>query len=165
MLNVRTAKLPSGALLERYAGSGAYTDCFMITHDDNASLSEFISAFYSTPIFKLERWILARMLGLASTDQEAQLLAHGTLDRFSAWSVEARQPDQVLLASGRTRSWLMVSAQPSSRGTTLFFGSAIVPRDRAGLGWTFTSLLSFHQLYSRVLLASAAMRMRKRRAS
>ena len=47
----------------------------------------------------------------------------------------------------------------SAEVTTLFFGSAVLPRRRGGLGWQFSALLAFHKLYSRVLLGSAARRL------
>ena len=64
--------------------------------------------------------------------------------------------------SGATRSWF--KAQPSPGGTTLWFGSAVVPRRRAGggqvrMGWVFHALLGFHRWYSRALLAAAAKRL------
>ena len=160
MSNVQTTTLPDGALLQRYVASGAYTDCYVATLPGQASLAELMVAFYTTPIFKLERWLLAWFLRLPSTDAEAQLLARGKLTRFAAWEVEARESNQIILSSGRTRSWLMVC--PHSVGpvaTALYFGSAVVHRRRGGLGWQFSALLGFHKLYSRILLASAVRRL------
>jgi hypothetical protein len=159
--SVHTTALPAGALLERYASSGAYTDCYSVSLPSTLSLEEFVAAFYTTPLFQLERWLLARLLRLPSTDREAVLLAQGQVSRFAAWQVEARSPSQALLAAGRTRSWLMVApAMPGT--TTLFFGSAVVPRRKGGLGWQFSALLGFHKLYSRALLTSAVRRLATR---
>src|SRR3546814_15708383 len=100
-----------------------------------------MGVFYTTPIFKLERWILAKVLQLPSTDQEAQLLAQGRITRFAAWSVEARQIDQTVLAAGRTRSWLMaLPVWTGSGATPLFFGSFHTPRDRGRPGRALLSL-------------------------
>src|SRR3546814_5260648 len=119
-----------------------------------------MGVFYATPIFKVGGWILGKVLQRPSTDQEAQLLAQGRITRFAAWSVEARQIDQTVLAAGRTRSWLMALPVGTGSGATaLFFGSSITPRERGGLGWQFSALLLFHKLYSRVLLASAVRRL------
>jgi hypothetical protein len=158
MPTAQTAALPSDALLQGYVKTGAYTDCYSVKLDQSVSLAEFMAAFYTTPIFKLERWLLARALGLPSKDQDAQALASGEVSNFSAWQVEARNHNQIVLAFGRTRSWLMVHPQsPSVDNTTvLFFGSAVVPRTRAGLGWQFTAFHGFHKLYSQILLGSAA---------
>ena len=165
MSSVQTSRLPAGAFLAHYSASGAYTDCYTATVEGRVSLGEFMAAFYTTPVFKLERWLLARLLRLPSTDREAMSLAQGELTRFSAWSVESRDADQALLAAGRTRSWFMVPPPPAASGATvLFFGSAIVPRERGGLGWPFNALLAFHKLYSRILLASAIRRLARDRA-
>src|SRR3546814_5170775 len=91
MPKIHATRLPNGALLEQYSASGAYTDCYSATLVGHISLADFMGVFYTTPIFKLERWILAKVLQLPSTDQEAQLLAQGRITRFAAWSVEARQ--------------------------------------------------------------------------
>lgn len=164
MSSVHATRPPAGTLLEHYAVAGAYTDCYTATVEGSVSLVELMAAFYTTPIFKLERWLLARCLRLPSTDQEAQLLAQGNLTRFSAWTVERRESHQAVLAAGRTRSWLMVSSSPTgAAATTLHFGSAIAPRQRGGLGWQFNALLPFHRAYSRILLASAIQRLARDR--
>ena len=152
------------ALLQHYAASGAYTDCYAATVPGRVSLAELMAAFHTIPVFKRERWLLARLPSLPSTDQEAQLLAEGSLIRFSAWKVERRESNQAILSAGRTRSWLMASQDPGGSGTTaLFFGSAIEPRGRGGLGWQFNALLLFHKAYSRILLASAIRRVARGR--
>jgi hypothetical protein len=161
MPSVLSAPLPPHALLATYRESGAYTDGYVTTLDRPVALASYIDAFYTTPLFKLERLILAAFAGRPSTDLQARQLAIGQLDTFAAWRVEARQADQILLAdlSGRTRSWLMV-APSEGGGTQLYFGSAVVPvADPASgqrrMGLAFRALLGFHTLYSRALLFSA----------
>lgn len=56
MLSVRSAPLPPDALLASYSSSGAYTDCYSVRLDPPVSLGDFMAAFYTTGIFKLE-WI------------------------------------------------------------------------------------------------------------
>lgn len=161
MIKVRRALLPPEALLASYAASDAYTDCYTIELARRVALADFMYAFYTTPIFKLERWILARTLGAASSDDDARRLAEGESTTFAAWHVEARQESQALLVAGRTRSWLMVVPLPPDAGasTALYFGSAVLARPRGGLGWQFKALLGFHRLYSRILLGLAARRL------
>jgi hypothetical protein len=160
MSSVHVSTLPAGAFLERYRASGAYTDCYSVAFQGDVSLAEFMAAFYTTPVFKLERRLLAHFLRYPSTDQEAKLLAQGEISSFSAWRVESRDSSQAILAAGRTRSWLMVGQHAGGSGSTaLYFGSAVVQRRRGGLGWNFSALLSFHKLYSRILLASAVRRL------
>ena len=158
--SVKVSPLPAGALLERYVASGDYTDCYVAAFPGPATLTEFMAAFYTTPTFKLERWLLARLLAYPSTDEEANLLALGQVKHFAAWQVEARQSNQAILAAGRTRSWVMATQSPAEPGATaLYFGSAVVQRRRGGLGWQFSLLMGFHKLYSRILLASAIRRL------
>ncbi len=164
LTTVYPSVLPQGALLSKYVGTGAHTDCYSVNVAQPVSLAEFVEAFYSTPLFKLERRLLSLAAGFPSTDEEARELARGERQRFAAWSVEAREPHQILLAAGRTRSWLMVGAPAAASGPSdvLFFGSAVLPRRQGGLGWQFTALLGFHRLYSRLLLGAAARRLASR---
>lgn len=159
-IRVAARELPAGALLDRYRDSGAYTDCFVATVPVSIDHARYIEAFYTTPLFKAERLILATLVGRPSTDLEARRLAAGEATRFAAWTVEDRRSDQILLCDflGHTRSWLMsrVDAANGSPATTLYFGSAIVPRGRDPVGRGFRALLGFHQLYARALLRSAA---------
>jgi hypothetical protein len=159
--SIRRTELPPGALLATYRERGAFTDGYVTTLDRPIALAAYVDAFYTTPLFKLERRILAAFARRPSTDLQARQLATGLLDSFAAWRVEARQDDQILLAdlTGRTRSWLMV-APAEGGGTQLFFGSAVVPLDDTAtgqrrMGLAFRALLGFHTLYSRALLFSA----------
>ena len=171
MPSIRSCQLPSGALLNRYRESGAYADCYVTEVARPVSHPEFVEAFYTTAVFKLERLILRLFASRPSTDAQAGQLAQGELSSFAAWAVEERAPNQLLLRdfTGRTRSWLMVAVpeHPGSAGTRLYFGSAVVPvRDsktgRTSLGPVFTALLGFHKLYSQVLLRAAMLRLSRK---
>src|SRR5260221_12785433 len=107
MAAIRTCELPDGALLSRYSGSGAYADGYVAEIAKTVSPAEFVEAFYTTAVFKLERWILRLLVSRPSTDAQAKQLAQGELGSFAAWSVEARAPDQLLLSdfTRRTKSW------------------------------------------------------------
>jgi len=168
---VRACALPSGALLARYARAGAYADCYVADVARSVSHAEYVEAFYTGALFKLERLLLQLALSRPSTDDEARRLAAGAIVDFAAWRVEDRAADQLLLRAvgGRTRSWLMVSRAPngSAGSTRLYFGSAVVPRrhpstGQAGMGFPFHALLGFHKLYSRALLRSARSRLAAR---
>ena len=160
---VTIAPLPEDALLVRYRDrDGTYTDCYAVTLDRLVGLAKYVKTFYTTPVFKLERFILSALFARPSTDDLARQLAEGETNQFAAWQVEAREADQILLCDfrGTTRSWLMVKAMEDTDQTLLYFGSAVVPRrDAAGqtrpLSSAFRLLLGFHKVYSRVLLASA----------
>ena len=163
---VEAGELPDDALLRKYLHAGGYADCFFIDVGRAVPHAEFVEAFYTTFVFRLERLILSWFASRPSTDLQARELAAGTLDAFAAWRVEARAPDQLLLCDfqGRTRSWLMRVPSSDNQSTRLYFGSAVVPSpDRhsgeARMGVVFRALLGFHKLYSRILLRAAASRL------
>lgn len=164
MFSVESCSIPDGALLNNYLRDGIYTDCYMTDICGSVSLRQYVVAFYTTRVFKLERFILKMAVSRPSTDAQAKQLAAGSIDAFAAWDVEARTENQLLMSDfhRRTRSWLMVVPIASASGTRtrLYFGSAVVPveKSRTGrftLGLGFRVLLRFHRLYSEVLLCAA----------
>jgi hypothetical protein len=158
--------LPAHALTQAYARDGHYTDCYATTVIGAVSHAQYVEAFYTTWLFKLERWILSWAISRPSTDEQARELAAGTLERFSAWRVEARAENQLLMRdefTGRTGSWLM--AEPlSGGGTRLYFGSVVVSERDGRMGRSFGLMLGFHKLYSRMLLRAARRRLENGRA-
>ena len=56
--------VPADSFLGAYAAKGAFTDCYAASVPGSVSLSEFVLAFYTTPLFKVERWLLAKLGGL-----------------------------------------------------------------------------------------------------
>lgn len=164
MTHVRPCALPADAALESAARAGAYTDCYFVELPEAVALPRFVEAFYTSPMFRLERWLIERLLRRSATDDDARRLASGASDRFAAWSVRHRDERQIVLAAGATRSWLMVRTRDGTAGSTLYFGSAVMPRRTAEdgtvrMGSLFTALLGFHKLYSRILLAAACRRL------
>ena len=166
MSGITPRPMPEHALLTRYAGNGSYTDCYATEIPGNFSHAEFVAAFYTTWLFKLERAILRILVRRPSTDAEVQQLARGQRESFAAWTVEARAPNQLLLCDflGNTRSWLMVEPRDEGGATRLYFGSAVVPRvdsstGQQKLGASFRVLLGFHKRYSRALLSAARSRL------
>ena len=159
----KPAPLPETALLQSYAATpGGHTDSFATDAAGEIGLAEFVTAFYTTPIFRLERLILRLLARRPSTDADVSALAQGTRDQFAVWTVEARSPGQLLLRelSGATRSWLMVSPGTRPGTTRLWFGSAVVPRSgQETLGRPYRLLMGAHTFYSRALLASAKRRL------
>jgi hypothetical protein len=169
MASVEKHTLPEQALLAKYAGSGGYADCFATEIPRQISHAEFVEAFYTGAVFKIERLLLSWFISKPSTDAQARELATGARNDFAAWTVEGRAPDQLLMRDyrGSTRSWLMVAPIDAS-STRLFFGSAVVPKKNrttgeTKMGFVFKALLGFHQLYSRVLLHAARTRLERNR--
>jgi hypothetical protein len=155
--------LPDTALLQRYRAQGAHTDCYTAEVAGEIALETYITAFYNSRAFRPERALLGLLLGIKAGPAEVAALAEGRAERFSAWSVEGRAADQILLCDyqRRTRSWLMVAPGEAPGTTRLHFGSAVTRTGRTraarlGEGLVFTGLLWFHALYSRVLQGAAA---------
>lgn len=170
-MSVRPGSLPPEALLQAYADTdGCYTDCYVAETEGAVTLPAYVAAFYTTRLFKLERFILKWTISRPSTDREAAQVAAGQIDRFAAWTVEGRADDQLLMCdiAGRTRSWFMIEPG-AGRGTRLYFGSAVVPvadrkTGKRRLGFGFNALLGFHKLYSRALLSAARARLAREKA-
>jgi hypothetical protein len=168
MSAVQPCEVPLNSLLSAYQGGAGFADCYVAEVSVAVTQAEFIEAFYTSPLFKIERTLLKYFAGKSATDADARELAAGKAERFSAWRVEGQSNSELLLAdfTGRTRSWLRTSptgAADQATGTRLYFGSAVVPRERNGtakpvMGWPFHALLGFHRLYSRLLLHAASRR-------
>jgi hypothetical protein len=162
-VGVRPEPLPEGALIEHYRDSGAYTDCFVLEVDSAVSQADFVRAFYTSWLFKMERFVLTWTVSKPSTDAEAAALAAGERDSFAAWSVEARTANQLLMCDyqHRTRSWLKTEPLDGGRRTKLYFGTVVVPhrpngRKDQAFGAAFHLLVGFHKIYARGLLKAAA---------
>lgn len=152
---VRRRPLPEHALLARVARNGAYADCYVAAVPLEVTHADYVEAFYTSWLFRLERLILTWFVARPSTDAEARELAHGRRDSFAAWSVESRAGNQLVMLDfmSATCSWLMIETRPGE--TVLYFGTGILSR---GVG--FRLLMPFHKLYARSLLAAARARLR-----
>jgi hypothetical protein len=157
--------LPEASILAPYRAKGAYTDCFILDVPGNISHAQFVEAFYTSLLFKVERAIISALVSKPSTDEQAAELAAGARDQFAAWTLERRTDNQLLLCDyqGRTRSWLMVSSceAQGAASTRLWFGTAVVPSGRSKVGtpqmpFTFRLLLWAHVIYAKALLRSSA---------
>jgi hypothetical protein len=176
-LSVTKQPVPGESLLRTYRDDpepgrwDRYSDCYGVTIDRAVTLAEFVYAFYTSPVFRLERLILRFAVDRPSSDDEARQIADGTGNEFAAWRVGARTGTQLLMCDvlGRTRSWFSVTSITSGAHarTLLQFGSGVAasvdrhagqPRMSAG----FRVMLGFHDLYSRVLLAAAKARLGRR---
>ena len=169
MSAVKPCEVPVNSLLRGYKDGAGYADCYVAELPGSFTQEDFINAFYTSPLFKVERTILKYVASRPATDADAKQLAAGTVTRFSAWRIEGQSASELLLAdfTGRTRSWLMampVTGSATAPRTLLYFGSAVMPRKSPGaqepsMGWLFHALLGFHRLYSRLLLSAASRRL------
>lgn len=163
---VEQQPVPHDALLKTYRGGnrpelwGQYGDCFSVEVNRVVTLAQWVFAFYTSPVFRLERVILHVLARAPSNDQQAKDVAEGRRETFAVWVVGARTTDQLLMCDryGKTRSWFRVTPQESG-GTVLQFGSAVAAR-RGSQGGTHMSggfgvLLGLHKIYSKVLIGAA----------
>ncbi len=163
MSSTQPVALPDHSLLKKYGQDGGYADCYVTRFPGSVSQANYVEAFYTSGLFRIERTMLGVFAGRPATDQDAVALATGNSSVFSAWNVEARTLEQLLLRdyTGHTRSWLMATASPDGKHTDLYFGSAVIARISSGssrprMGFVFHALLGFHRVYSRLLLRAAA---------
>lgn len=164
MIEVSPGQPPPGALIERYRDLGDYVDCFVATLPGHVSHARYVEAFYTSPLFRLERWFLTLVLWKPSTDRQAAELARGDRDAFAAWTVEARAVDQTLVCDylNVTRSWLqsVQTGEGEIAATTLYFGTVVSPTRALWLFHIgFRVLNGYHGGYARALLRSAARRL------
>ena len=155
--------LPENALLRRFVDSGDYTDCFMAHLSTDVTFPAYIEAFYTTAVFKTERFILKWLVSRPSTDEEARALANDQRREFAAWRMLDRTENQLLMMDfrGQTCSWFLLG--PAADGCNLYFGSAVIRNRKTAsgrrLGGVHGLLLGFHRVYSRVLLRAACKRL------
>jgi hypothetical protein len=157
-LTVRRISVPAYALHKVYADDGGYADGYVTEVAGTFSLVEFVAAFYTGSVFRIERFILTHALRKPSTDAEARELALGQRAGFAAWQQEGRTETQLVMCDylGMTRSWFMV--EPANGATRLYFGTAIAARRarrRKRIPFPFRATMWFHAIYSRMLLWSA----------
>lgn len=168
MLSVKAGSIPENGLLMAYADTaGCYTDCFVAEVVGPVGLADLISAFFNTPVFRLERKLLGWFAKSPSRDADVSRLASGVGDSLAMWKVEARGDDQVLMAVGKgpIRTWLMVGPVQPTNVSRLYFGSAVLPvidppGGKPKIGKMFRLFLGFHMFYSRILLWAAVARLR-----
>ncbi len=168
MFNVAPCPIPNTTFLEDLTHrEGNYTDCFVTDISEGVSISEFISAFFGSPVLRLERRLLA-LISAKSTAADVAAVANGTGTKIALWTVDQRDDTQIILkaASGGIRTWMMVS-RTSEETTRLYFGSALVPEASENgeikLRFSTRALMGFHKLYSRIVLWSARKQLHKMR--
>jgi hypothetical protein len=167
MLAITRESVPDDALLRTFRGGrhperwGKYADCFAVNVDREVTLAQFVFAFYTSPLFRIERGLLRLLINAPSSRADARAIAEGTSDKFAAWYLGQRTATQLLMCDRyeRTRSWFRVEPEGGG-GTRLQFGSAVAAKrgeknDAPGRPAAFSVLLSFHVLYSQALLHAA----------
>ena len=170
MLSVNVVEPPVNSALNHYVlQPTCYTDCYFVDVPAKIVLSEFIAAFFNTPLFRLERLMLASVASKPTSAKDVTNIAEGKSDVFAVWSGECRDEYQLLMsvADGPIRSWWMVSPKNDNQEySRLYFGSVYLPKSVSSvgepkMGAIFHIFLSFHKLYSRTLLWLAKRELKK----
>lgn len=170
MFGVRKTALPDNTFLAQYKlNKHAHTDCYSVVLNQQVLLEDYVRAFYTGRLFRMERWLISIIVKHKSSDQQLEDMLAANSDTFSAWTVEDRSEHQLIMSDyqKRTRSWFM--AVPENGATHLYFGSAVVKTDyleqktERVAPLIFKILMPFHYLYSRLLLGGAVRTLRKAR--
>ena len=74
-VSIQPCPLPAEALLAKYAGPGAYTDCYALDVAGAVSHAEFVEAFYTGRTIKIELLLLDLLFSKPATDILAKRLA------------------------------------------------------------------------------------------
>ena len=118
MRGIAQRPVAEDALLKTYRGGkhperwGHYGDCFSVLVDGSVTLSEFVFAFYTSPVFRIERLILQVLVGAPSTDEQAREVAEGRGDSLAVWTVGERTPTQLLMCDRYGNCLLYTSPSP-----------------------------------------------------
>ncbi len=96
--SIRPCEVPQDSLLRRYVDGVGFADCYVTEVPRAVSQGEFVEAFYTSSLFKIERTLLTYLASRPAGDAEAQQLAAGTARAFSAWSVQEQSATELLLA-------------------------------------------------------------------
>lgn len=151
MAKSTSCEVPEGSLLAQYGGAGHYRDCFCREVPGELTLAQYIERFYSSMAFAPERVILVLIGHAKGWDASAdaiRALARGEAERFGAWELVERRPEQILLLSKDTNTANWLSVQPRGANTRLLFGSWVGGIEQSG--WRV--MLAAHVWYSKVLL-------------
>ena len=180
MFSITREPVPADALLNTFRGGahpetwGRYADCFAVDLAGETGLADFVFAFYTSRLFRVERFLLRMLINAPSSRAGARAVADGSCDTFAAWYVGQRTPTQLLMCDRyeRTRSWFCI--EPKDGGVTrLRFGSAVAAKrgERSAVAGrpdvpqrpaAFNLLLQFHVFYSQALLHAAKKNLQSR---
>ena len=98
MQEIRPCEVPLNSYLRSYKDAEGYADCYMGDVPGAITQAQFVEAFYTTGLFKVERTLLRYLAARPATDADAKPLAAGLATSFSAWRVEAQSESELLLA-------------------------------------------------------------------
>jgi len=160
MLSIEKCEVIPNTLVASFLEKG-YADSYRTEVDGHVSMEDYVYKFYTSPLFKLERFILTWSVRKPSTDKQAKEISEGNTNKFAAWTLEDRRENELLMRdmADRTRSWFMVNHLGTRENpkTQLYFGTGISPSpkrnpEKSSIGLFFNAMLPFHKVYSVLLL-------------
>ena len=160
MLSIEKCEVIPNTLVASFLEKG-YADSYRTEVDGHISMEDYVYKFYTSPLFKLERFILTWTVRKPSSDMQAKEISEGNTNKFAAWTLEDRREHELLMRdmADRTRSWFMVNHLGTKENpkTQLYFGTGISPspkrkNEKSSFGLFFIAMLPFHKAYSVLLL-------------
>ena len=85
MLTIPAVELPPQALLAGCRAQQAYTDCYAMELPRTVSLADYIEAFYTSPLFKLERALLAAFAARGGTLRRLSVARAAPVGGMHGW--------------------------------------------------------------------------------
>ncbi|KAL0486057.1 hypothetical protein AKO1_001727 [Acrasis kona] len=149
----RSKLIDAEGMLDRQESE--YKDSFAIPFaqkDTKVDVLKLVQAFYTSPLFKLERFIIKIIADVKTSDEQIKKSNFNVGDEVLIWKVVNRTQDEVLLhwsyKGFEGSTWFKVN------NGELKFGSGLPIK----VGFVSTAL---HQIYSRLLLFGAKRNLNK----
>lgn len=97
MPTVHPCEVPLHSFLSKHKDGPSYSDCYMTQIPGKVTQAAYIEAFYTSPLFKMERILLQYLASKPATDADAKALAGRTTTPYPAGprvTVNATKPFQ-----------------------------------------------------------------------
>ena len=77
MSAVQPCEVPPNSLLSAYQEGAGFADCYVTEVPGTVTQAAFVQAFYTSPLFKVERTLLKYLAARPATDADAGQLSEG----------------------------------------------------------------------------------------
>jgi hypothetical protein len=121
MFSIAREAVPEDSLLRTYRGGahperwGRYGDCFSTQVDRVASLADYVFAFYTSSIFRIERSMLRAFIAAPSSDAQTRALADGSAGSFAVLVCGRSHGDPIADVRSLRTHQILVSRCPIGR--------------------------------------------------
>eukprot|EP00045_Choanoeca_perplexa_P002911 m.27622 g.27622 ORF g.27622 m.27622 type:complete len:189 (-) comp11764_c0_seq1:101-667(-) len=158
--HVSRRDVPNGSFLKSMKDEGYNCDTFVLPlpNAPPADLNKYIRAFFSSPVFQLERYVLQYAAGISIEDQDIRKCGFEVGDKLGVWGVTERCDNEALAlwSQGSTDGCSWWRLEHTREGDpVLMFGSGIRTNNASkAYRLAMVPLTQGHYLYSRILLWS-----------